>query len=181
LNDDRLFHAAVQEAADTRQVVIGSGALASAASVFQQACGDWPAIIIADENTFDVAGCEVPRHFAAAHLDPLEPFIFPGHSQLHADYEHVLELEATLQQHNAIPVAIGSGTLNDLTKLAAHRRERPYMIVATAAPMDGYTAFGAAITRAGFKQTMACPPASRICSLPAASGLKPDKIVLPAI
>jgi hypothetical protein len=47
LNDDRLLHAALQDAADTRQVVIGSGAPASAAGVFQQACGDRPAIGIA--------------------------------------------------------------------------------------------------------------------------------------
>jgi glycerol-1-phosphate dehydrogenase [NAD(P)+] len=31
------------------------------------------------------------------------------------------------------------------------------MIAATAASMDGYTAFGAAITHDGFKQTFACP------------------------
>jgi hypothetical protein len=31
----------------------------------------------------------------------------------------VLELEAALRHHDAIPVAVGSGTLNDLTKLAA--------------------------------------------------------------
>ena len=122
MNDDRLLHAALQDAADTRQVVIGSGALAS-----------------------------------AAHLNPIEPFIFPGQPQLHADYEHVLELEAALRQPDALPVVVGSGTLNDLTKLAAHRCERPCLIVATAASMDGYTAFGAAITRAGFKQTLACP------------------------
>ena len=157
MNDDRLLHAALQDAADTRQVVIGSGALASAAGVFKQACGDQPAIIIADENPFDVAGREVQRQLAAAHLNPIEPFIFPGQPQLHADYEHVLELEAALRQHDALPVVVGSGTLNDPTKLAAHRCERPCLIVATAASMDGYTAFGAAITRAGFKQTMACP------------------------
>ncbi len=62
-----------------------------------------------------------------------------------------------MRQHDAIPTVIGSGTLNDLAKLAAHRCERPSLIVATAASMDGYTAFGAAITRDGFKQTMACP------------------------
>src|SRR5262249_32716387 len=51
----------------------------------------------------------------------------------------------------------GSGTLNDITKLAAHRAGRPYMCVGTAASMDGYTSFGAAITKDGFKQTMTCP------------------------
>jgi hypothetical protein len=55
LNDDRVLHAAWQDAADTRQVVIGSSARASAAGVLKPACGDRPAIIIADENIFDVA------------------------------------------------------------------------------------------------------------------------------
>ena len=46
-----------------------------------------------------------------------------------------------------------SGTLNDRTRLAAHQFGRPYLVVATAASMDSYTAFGAAITKDGFKQT----------------------------
>jgi glycerol-1-phosphate dehydrogenase [NAD(P)+] len=157
LSNTSLLHTAVQNATDTRQVVIGSGVLASAIEVFQQAFGDRWAMIIADENTFDVAGREVQRQFLAAHFNPIDLFIFPGQPQLHADYEHVLELEAALRRHDAIPVVVGSGTLNDLTKLAAHRCERPYMIVATAASMDGYTARGASITRDGFKQSMACP------------------------
>src|SRR5206468_10081804 len=45
----------------------------------------------------------------------------------------------------------------DLTKLAAHRLARPYMVVATAASMDGYTAYGASITTKGSKQTFVCP------------------------
>jgi glycerol-1-phosphate dehydrogenase [NAD(P)+] len=32
-----------------------------------------------------------------------------------------------------------------------------YMVVATAASMDGYTAFGASIAKEGFKQTLPCP------------------------
>ena len=62
-----------------------------------------------------------------------------------------------LESTAAIPVAVGSGTINDLTKLAAHRVNRPYMVVATAASMDGYTAYGASITASGSKQTFDCP------------------------
>src|SRR5205823_5255621 len=50
-----------------------------------------------------------------------------------------------------------SGSINDLTKLASHQLNRPYMCVATAASMDGYAAFGASITRNGIKDTFACP------------------------
>jgi len=66
-------------------------------------------------------------------------------------------LQAALGATRATPVAVGSGTINDLTKLAAHRLGRPYMAVATAASMDGYTAFGASITYRGSKQTFGCP------------------------
>ena len=45
-----------------------------------------------------------------------------------------------------------------LVKLAAHRAGRAgYLCVATAASMDGYTAFGASITHEGAKQTFDCP------------------------
>ncbi len=55
-------------------------------------------------------------------------------------------------------MAVGSGTVNDLVKLAAHRAGRTaYLCVATAASMDGYTAFGASITFQGAKQTFNCP------------------------
>lgn len=64
--------------------------------------------------------------------------------------------------HNAVPIAVGSGTINDLTKLAAHQNGREYMCVATAASMDGYTAFGASITADGAKQTFNCP-APKVC------------------
>jgi glycerol-1-phosphate dehydrogenase [NAD(P)+] len=42
-------------------------------------------------------------------------------------------------------------------KLAAHQCDLPYVSVATAASMDGYTAYGASITRDGSKQTFDCP------------------------
>jgi glycerol-1-phosphate dehydrogenase [NAD(P)+] len=86
----------------------------------------------------------------------LEPFIFRD-PKLYAEFKFVEELEQSLKTHNAIPVAVGSGTINDLTKLSSHRTNRPYMCVATAASMDGYTAFGASITFKGSKQTFNCP------------------------
>jgi glycerol-1-phosphate dehydrogenase [NAD(P)+] len=76
---------------------------------------------------------------------------------VYADDRCVGEVQAALASLPGIPVAVGSGTINDLTKLAAHRLGRPYMAVATAASMDGYTAYGASITQHGSKQTFDCP------------------------
>jgi glycerol-1-phosphate dehydrogenase [NAD(P)+] len=59
---------------------------------------------------------------------------------LSAEHHFVIQLEEALKGRGAMPLAVGSGTINDLTKLAAHRAAGPYMAVATAAYIDGYTA-----------------------------------------
>jgi glycerol-1-phosphate dehydrogenase [NAD(P)+] len=155
--DHERINAALREASDTRRVVISAGALDAVEEAFAQCFENAPAVIIADENTFAIAGQAVQQrlHATGRALDP--PIIFPRMPALYADFENVLGLEGRLRSFDAIPVVVGSGTLNDITKLASHRAGRQYMCVGTAASMDGYTAFGAAITKDGFKQTMACP------------------------
>jgi len=155
--DYERIHAALQGASDTRRMVIGAGALAAVDETFAQCFGSQAAVIVADENTFAAAGHSVDRQLRAAGRTVAAPIVFPGTPTLYADFVNVLTLEDKLRAVDAIPVAVGSGTLNDLTKLAAQRAGRQYMCVGTAASMDGYTAFGAAITKDGFKQTIACP------------------------
>ena len=53
-------------------------------------------------------------------------------------------------------MAVGSGVINDLTKRASDELGLRYMVVGTAASMDGYTAANSAITKDGMKQTMNC-------------------------
>lgn len=146
---------ALAAAKDTRCLDIGSGILKKTPEIFRQQFGDKPAVIVADTNTFEAAGRTV---FDAFHEinQCLESFIYSD-PNLYAEYKFVEELQEWLKGHDAIPVAVGSGTINDLTKLAAHDVGRPYMCVATAASMDGYTAFGASITQSGSKQTFFCP------------------------
>ena len=60
MDDDRI-NAALRDATDTQNVTIGAGVLTSVDDVFGQSFGDQPAIVVADENTFAVAGKEVQR------------------------------------------------------------------------------------------------------------------------
>jgi len=149
--------AALRDATDTQNVTIGAGVLGSVEDVFEQSFGDRAAVVVADENTLAVAGEEVRERLEVAGRRLVEPYVFAGRPTLYADYGNVVTLRETLRAHDAVPVAVGSGTLNDLVKRAVHELGRPYMVVATAASMDGYTAFGASIAREGFKQTLACP------------------------
>jgi glycerol-1-phosphate dehydrogenase [NAD(P)+] len=156
MNDERI-EAALQEATDTRSVTIGAGVLASVADAFEEGFGNHEAVVVADENTFRVAGQEVQRHLEAAGYKPVEPYVFPGEPALYAEYGNIEKLVEALREHDAIPIAVGSGTLNDIVKRASYECERPYMCVGTAASMDGYTAFGASIEKDGHKQTLTCP------------------------
>lgn len=156
MNSERIERA-LRNATDTAEVSIGAGVLSSVNEMFERNFGDQSAVVVADENTFRVAGRDVADDLTAAGRKMVDPHVFPGRPVLHAEYQHVEELAGSLQTHEAVPVAVGAGTLNDIVKRAAHECKRPYMVVGTAASMDGYTAFGAAITQEGYKQTMTCP------------------------
>ena len=156
MNYERI-ETALQEATDTRTVTIGAGKLASVADIFEESFGDSEAVIVADENTFVVAGKEVQRQLEVAGHKLVEPYVFPGEPALYAGYGNIETLVEALREHDAIPIAVGSGTLNDIVKRSSYECERPYMCVGTAASMDGYTAFGASIEKDGHKQTLTCP------------------------
>ncbi len=155
--DYNRIDAALHDASDTSHLLIGTEILNDVGNVLQQAFGQRPAVVVADDNTYAVAGKAVCERLRSTGWIVEEPVVFPGTPPLYASFENVLALEEKLRTTSAVPIAVGSGTLNDITKLAAHRAGRQYMCVGTAASMDGYTAFGAAITRDGFKQTMSCP------------------------
>lgn len=147
---------ALNSARETRALEIGTGILSKVPGLFSAQFPNATAVLVADQNTFPLVGEQVAARLKNAGQKSLPPFIF-NDPKLYAEHGFVVALENSLIQHNAIPIAVGSGTLNDLTKLASHRAKRPYMCVATAASMDGYTAFGASITFNGSKQTFNCP------------------------
>lgn len=157
-----LIERALKHATDTKRVVMGAGVVERTAGVFDELFGKSKAIVVADDNTFGVAGKRVQGTLGAR---AVEPFVYHD-PKLYAEHGYVEQLERALGKTDAIPVAVGSGTINDLTKLAAHRVGRRYLCVATAASMDGYTAFGASITYKGSKQTFSCPaPAGMVADL----------------
>jgi glycerol-1-phosphate dehydrogenase [NAD(P)+] len=141
VSTDRI-QAALEGATDTREVLLGAGVLGEVGAVFERAFGDRAAVVIADETTFEVAGKRAGQLLADGGRALAEPYVFPATPTLHADYDNVIPLARFLRATDAIPVAVGSGTLNDLVKRASHEVERPYLTVATAASVDGYTSFG---------------------------------------
>jgi glycerol-1-phosphate dehydrogenase [NAD(P)+] len=152
-----LIRRALVAARETRCLEVGPGLFDRVPAVFrEQFARGAKAAIVADQNTFAAAGRAVQAAFDRAGHPTVTPFLFTDPA-LYAEHGYAEQLQAWLATHDAVPVAVGSGTINDLTKLAAHRTGRQYLAVATAASMDGYTAFGASVTYRGSKQTFDCP------------------------
>lgn len=154
-----LIDHALRTAEQTRAVVMGRNVLGRTGPLFGQMFPGKRVLVVADENTYRAAGPPVVASLVEAGVTlASEPLIFPGTPTLYADYTNVERIRERLRAlGDTVICSIASGTLNDLAKLASGELGRPYLNVCTAASVDGYTAFGAAITRDGFKITRACP------------------------
>lgn len=135
------------------------------------------AVIVADGNTWDIAAGEVHGHMAAAGIRMSGPFIFRERNLL-AEWSFVEQLEEGLGAVDAVPVAVGAGVVNDLTKLVSDRLGRRYIIVATTVSMDGFSAYGASIIKDGFKRTFDCRAPYGIIVDPAVAAKAPKYLAV---
>ena len=147
---------ALQRARDTKALITGRGTVCRTAEMFGSLFPGQKAVVVADENTWEVAGKDAQNSLCEAGIMTAEPYIFPA-KDFYAEWQHIEALESYLSGIDAIAVAVGSGVINDTVKLVSHHLGRRYMCVGTAASMDGFTAYGASITKDGNKQTFDCP------------------------
>ena len=157
---------ALARATDTKACVIGEGSLAEVPVLFKEHfSGASSAVVVCDPRTRKAAGERVEALLSDAGLQVFEYVLEPGGATFHADYRYVEEVREAIRKFldeksagEVVPVAVGSGVINDLVKLAAGELGLPYMVCATAASVDGYSSFGAAIrSPEGAKQTYSCP------------------------
>ncbi|WP_115726863.1 sn-glycerol-1-phosphate dehydrogenase [Actinomyces culturomici] len=163
-----LIEQALTTATDTKAIIIGRNVLDRTGELFKETFPGARVLVVADENTYGAAGDPVVASLKAAGVEfAEEPYVFPGTPTLYGDYDNVSLLrEHARPLENTVICSIASGTLNDIAKLASGELERPYMNVCTAASVDGYASFGAAISRDGFKITRNCPaPAALVADL----------------
>jgi len=152
-----LIERALQTSTDTKAVIAGPDAIGRVAELFKTTFGERAAVVVGDERTMQAAGNAVLETLRSGGIEVVDPYVFPGEPELYAKYENCELLRDVLRDVDAVPVAAGAGTLNDIVKRAAGELDRPYMVVCTAASMDGYTAFGSSIAVDGYKQTLDCP------------------------
>lgn len=156
-----LIAGAVAKSATVAEVLVGRGVLAEAGALFRRQFGEGPACIIADENTWKAAGEAVEASLVAAGI-AVRRHVLAGKPRLKPTVDLADRLRDVLAVDASVPVAVGSGVINDVVKHAAFSLKRAYLCVGTAASMDGYTSAGAPLSDKGFKKTIQCLPARAV-------------------
>ena len=141
-------------------VAIENGAIAH----LSQLCDGCDRILlVADENTFAVAGKQA---LAALAGKTVTRVIFPGSTVLIPNEAAIDRVTAALGDNQRI-VGIGSGVIQDLCKYVSFQSGVPYYIVGTAPSMDGYASNGAAMITGGMKVTYSAKVPDAILADPA--------------
>ena len=152
-----MMEEALASATDTKVCVVGPGSADGSAAMFRDLFPTaGKVLVVEDPRTKSVAGDNVVSRLKASGVEVSEYVMNPDGSDFHATYAKVEEVREAIRESGTVAVAVGSGTLNDLSKRASDELGQRYMVVGTAASMDGYTAYGAAITKDGMKQTLSC-------------------------
>lgn len=149
------IESALKVARETKVFELGRGVVAKLPDTFKRFFPERSAIVIADCNTWRVAGEEVFRTLLSAGVRT-QCFLIPE-EKFHAEWSYIEMVDRVLDESGAVAVSAGSGVINDLCKLCSFHHNQSYISVATAASVDGYTSFGASISYKGLKQTFECP------------------------
>jgi len=141
---------------ELKQVAIRPGAVDQVVAFARDVGRRLVVCVAADRVTWQVAGERVSK-LLASDGHATSACILPDGAggRPHADEENLALVERALEGSD-LGLAVGSGTVNDLVKLASYRRGIPYMVVASAPSMNGYTSAIAAIMLRGIKRTVAC-------------------------
>ncbi len=106
--------------------------------------------LVSDDDTYAALGQRVERALASRFT--VQRVVLGR--EPHADTDTLARLSAALDPGIDAVVAVGSGTINDLCKLAALQRGCPQLVFATAPSMNGYTSLSASITEGGLKRSV---------------------------
>ena len=119
---------------------------------YAKAYGAKKAFIIGDINTYPLAGDKITAMLEAEGIC-CTSYIFKER-RLEPDEKAVGSLVLHYDAKSDIIISIGSGVINDISKIIAYQTNTPYVIVASAAFMDGYAAGSSSMAIDGVKVTV---------------------------
>ena len=121
--------------------------------------------LVADDNTYAALGQRVEAALQAQAFD-LTSIVLHG-EEIIADEQHLIRVLANAPVADQTFIAVGSGTITDITRFVSHRSRNPFLSIPTAPSVDGFTSIGAPLVLDGLKQTIISqPPLAVFADLP---------------
>jgi glycerol-1-phosphate dehydrogenase [NAD(P)+] len=122
-------------------------------------------LLICDENTHTALGQRVETALQGQGWD-VQMIILTG-AEVIADEEYVLQVLFKAGAEDRAYLAVGSGTITDITRFCSHRTRNPFISLPTAPSVDGYTSIGAPLVIRRVKRTaITQPPVAVFADLP---------------
>jgi len=112
--------------------------------------------VVSDHHTEQALGGRVYAALQAAGFD-VKGVCFTE-ADVVADADHIFRVLLTSDDQRRTYIAVGAGTLTDITRFVSHRTHRDFISMPTAPSVDGFTSIGAPLIIAGVKVTVICQP-----------------------
>jgi len=109
-------------------------------------------LVISDRNTHAVLGDKVEKGLSGRGWD-VQSVVFADEEEVVADSHHVLKV---LLGYDTVPrtfLAVGSGTITDITRFVSHRTGNAFLSLPTAPSVDGYTSTNVPLIVEGIKKS----------------------------
>jgi glycerol-1-phosphate dehydrogenase [NAD(P)+] len=114
-------------------------------------------MLVCDQNTFEIFGSKVETIIRSKGWE-LKRVILEG-KQVVVDGEYLLQVLMQSDAEPCVYLAVGSGTITDITRFCSHRTRNPFISLPTAPSVDGFASLIAAVVVGGFKgNALAQPP-----------------------
>lgn len=130
---------------ETELCVIGSGCLKEAGNYLERFHLNGFTVAVYDENTYKATADRHPN---------VNMEIILNAENLHANEHGVHLLWQELPEQTEVLIAVGSGTIHDITRYCAYQKGVPFVSCPTAASVDGFCSSVAAMTWHGCKKTL---------------------------
>lgn len=133
------------------KVICKSGAIQELPAIINQ-FGAKKVFVFSDKNTFIAGGEKVIGVLQNNKIEYTSYVI--QNEKVKPDEKNVGSLIMHFDKSADLVIAVGSGVINDLTKVLCSVANKPFIIVGTAPSMDGYASATSSVTRDGLKVSL---------------------------
>jgi glycerol-1-phosphate dehydrogenase [NAD(P)+] len=111
--------------------------------------------LIVDQHTFEAAGRQLSALLQGEQIHHTTCFIQPDENgDVIADEASIVQALLEIPHDVDAILAVGSGTIHDITRFCSYKMKVPFISVPTAPSVDGFTSMGAPLIIRGVKKTI---------------------------